>query len=85
MTKCPLSYMARSIQARLDAESDALLRRLKRITGLSDSELVRRGLEALAQVQPGVSAERVVGVGQFASGVDDLGSNKRHLRGFGKS
>lgn len=62
-----------------------MLRRLKRATGLSDSELVRRGLEALAQAQPGVSAERVVGVGQFDSGVDDLGSNKRHLRGFGKS
>jgi hypothetical protein len=77
--------MARSIQARLDAEADALLRRLKRATGLSDSELVRRGLEALAQAQPGGSAERVVGVGQFDSGVDDLGSNKRHLRGFGKS
>jgi hypothetical protein len=25
----------------------------------------------------------VVGVGKFASGVSDLGSNKKHLRGFG--
>lgn len=62
-----------------------MLQRLKRSTGLSDSELVRRGLEALAQVQPGARPERVIGIGKFDSGVGDLGSNKRHLRGFGKS
>jgi hypothetical protein len=27
---------------------------------------------------------RIAGIGQFASGIDDLGSNKRHLKGFGK-
>jgi hypothetical protein len=28
---------------------------------------------------------RLIGSGQFRSGVPDLGSNKKHLEGFGKS
>jgi len=30
------------------------------------------------------SAKRVIGVGRFASGLPDLASNKKHLRGFGQ-
>lgn len=76
--------MARIIQARLDSEADSLLKRLRRTTGFSDSEIVRRGLKALVDALPQGRGERVVGVGGFQSGVNDLGSNKRHLRGFGK-
>ena len=28
---------------------------------------------------------RVLGVGEFASGIPDLGSNREHLAGFGRS
>jgi hypothetical protein len=29
------------------------------------------------------SSSKVIGVGQFVSGVPDLGSSKKHLKGFG--
>ena len=76
--------MAKLVQARLDDETDGLLRELRRRTGLSDSELVRRGVRSLANALPARPGVAVVGVGQFSSGVRDLGSNKRHLTGFGR-
>lgn len=76
--------VARTVQARLDDETQTLLERLRRQTGLGESELVRRGLRLLA-TDTGVRRRRaVVGVGRFASGHPDLGSNKRHLDGFGR-
>jgi hypothetical protein len=76
--------MAKMVQARLDDDDDALLKELRRRTGLSDSELVRRALRSLAVVSPGARARRIVGVGRFASGIPDLASNKAHLKGFGR-
>ena len=76
--------MAKLVQARLDEETDELLRALRRRTGLSDSEIVRRGVRSLAQTLPEPAGVRVVGVGKFRSGVRDLGSNKEHLAGFGR-
>ena len=81
--------MARStpkvVQARLDQDTEALLRSLRQRTGFTDSELVRRGIKALAALPGGGGRRRVIGVGRFASGVRDLGSNKAHLKGFGRS
>jgi Ribbon-helix-helix protein, copG family len=77
--------MAKVVHARLDDETDGLLRRLRRSTGLGDSELIRRGLRALDTVSAGKGRPSVIGLGAFASGVSDLGSNKRHLDGFGGS
>lgn len=74
--------MGRIVHARLDDESERLLSSLRRRTGLPDSELLRRGLKALAVPRKGKAA--VVGLGRFASGARDLGSDKRHLRGFGQ-
>lgn len=73
------------VHARLDAETGSLLERLRRQTGLQDSELVRRAIRALAR-RTTAAAPRVeiVGVGAFASGVSDLGSSKAHLAGFGR-
>lgn len=76
--------MAKLVQARLDKETDAILKELRRRTGLSDSELVRRGVRSLAETVPAPAGIHVVGVGRFSSGVRDLGSNKRHLAGFGR-
>jgi hypothetical protein len=78
-----MSYNRRIVQARLSVAEQTLLTRLRRSTGLSDSEIVRQGLLALAASQPGLEARQVVGIGKFDSGQSDLGSNKRHLRGFG--
>lgn len=76
--------MAKLVQARLDDETDGILRELRRRTGLSDSELVRRGVRALAETLPAKVGVHVYGIGRFSSGVRDLGSNKTHLRGFGR-
>jgi len=75
--------MARVVQARLDDATDELLDELRRRTRLSDSELVRRAIRSLALSSPDKGGPRVVGVGRFESGVADLGSNKKHLKGFG--
>jgi len=75
--------MAALIHARLDPETERQLARLRKATGLTDSELVRRGLRALAAL-PVDGKRRIVGVGSFASGKPDLGSNQAHLRGFGR-
>jgi hypothetical protein len=75
--------MAKMVHARLDSETDGLLRRLRRSTGLGDSELIRRGLRVLDTLSGQDGRPRVVGLGAFASGIPDLGSNKRHLDGFG--
>jgi Ribbon-helix-helix protein, copG family len=76
--------MPKLVQARLDDETDRILKTLRRRTGLSDSELVRRGVRALAESSPAWGVARMVGVGRFSSGVPDLGSNKAHLAGFGR-
>jgi hypothetical protein len=76
--------MAKVVQARLDDETHALLQHLRRRTGMSESELLRRGLRAMAALPDARGRPRVIGVGKFASRVDDLGSNKAHLKGFGR-
>lgn len=76
--------MAKLVQARLDSETDELLRALRKRTGLSDSEIVRRGVRSLAETLPAPTGVQVIGVGRFSSGVRDLGSNKEHLAGFGR-
>jgi hypothetical protein len=77
--------MAKVVQARLDEETERLLGALRHRTGLTDSQLVRRGIRALATLPPSGRGRRVVGVGRFASGIRDLGSNKAHLKSFGRS
>ena len=76
--------MKRTIQARLDEESQRKLAQLVNRLGWSPSEVVREGLRVLAACQPGNGRRRIIGQGKFDSGITDLGSNKKHLRGFGK-
>ena len=73
------------MQSRLDPETLDLLARLRRRTGLTDSEILRQGVRRLAEATGPVPRRRIVGVGKFTSGIADLGSNKRHLKGFGRS
>ena len=76
--------MNKLVQARLDPATAELLARLRRATGENDSEIVRRGIAALSQTLPRARTRRIHGLGRFASKVADLGSNKRHLSGFGR-
>jgi hypothetical protein len=73
----------RLVHARLDAETARILERLRRRTGATESELIRRAVRILASAEPETRARKVVGF-VFASGVRDLASNPAHLRGFGK-
>ena len=72
------------IQARLDNESRKRLKTLVRELGLTPSEVVREGIRALETNRLRKKKKAVIGMGQFASGLSDLGSSKKHLDGFGK-
>lgn len=76
--------MAKVVHARLDDESDHLLAKVRKQSGLSNSEIIRRGLRLLAAQPLAGSAPQITGIGRFASGRRDLGSNKVHLSGFGR-
>jgi len=78
--------MRNSVHARLDEESSKALRRLRQQTGWKDSEIIRRGIRLLAGVAtPNGGRREIIGLGKFASGISNLGSNKDHLKGFGSS
>jgi len=75
------------IHARLGDEDRAVLEALKRTTGRSESELVRRGLQLVSkEIEGRPSALDRAGrsVGRFRRGAADLATNPRHLDGFGK-
>jgi hypothetical protein len=76
--------MKANVQARLDWRSQIALERLVHRLGWSPSRVVREGVHLLAACYGGPSAKRIIGVGRFASGFPDLGSNKKHMRGFGR-
>jgi len=72
----------KTVQARLDADTQKTLARLIEQLGVSPSMVVREGIRLLAASQP--KSRKIVGLGKFSSGVPDLGSNKKHLKGFGR-
>ncbi len=76
--------MKETVQARLDAGSRQTLQRLVRRLGKTPSEVVRDGLRLLDSCTTHEGRARIIGLGRFSSGVKDLGSNKRHLEGFGR-
>jgi hypothetical protein len=76
--------MSTIIHARLDAETNSLRSELQKRLGWSDSQIVREGIKALSSLIRPNGKCKIVGVGRFKSGIRDLGSNKKHLQGFGK-
>jgi hypothetical protein len=84
---CYIGGVKRYVHARLTAEERAVLERLKKATGASESEILRRGLQLVARERAeGASALDLAGpaVGRFKRGPRDLSSNPRHLDEFGK-
>ena len=75
--------MSRIIHARLDEQTERLLRELERRLGWSDSQVVREGIKALNVLLVPKRSRQIVGLGRCRSGLRDLGSNKAHLKGFG--
>jgi len=75
--------MSRIIHARLDIETERMLRQIERRLGWSDSKTVREGIKILNGLLPRGGRRKIFGQGQFDSGIADLGSNKDHLKGYG--
>lgn len=73
------------VHARLDPETRRTLDRLRRTTGLTDSELIRRALRAFVERETRSPSRRIIGLGEFESKIPDLASNREHLEGFGRS
>ena len=75
------------IHARLGRGDRAVLDDLKRSTGWTESEIVRRGLQLVA-TEDGRrrSALELAGrsVGRFKKGPRDLSTNRKRLEGFGE-
>lgn len=57
---------------------------LVRELGWTASQVVREGLRVLEASYLRRKKRGVIGLGKFSSGAPDLGSNKNHLRGFGR-
>jgi hypothetical protein len=76
--------MRSAIQARLDGRSVRRLAVLVRELGWTPSRVVREGLRVLEASYLRKKKQGIIGLGKFRSGVPDLGSNKKHLRDFGR-
>lgn len=76
--------MRSTVQARLDAASRRDLAQLVQSLGWSPSKVVREALRRLASSHPLPGRPRIAGLGKFSSDIPDLGSDKKHLRGFGR-
>jgi hypothetical protein len=76
--------MRTTVQARLDAETRKTLRELQLRLGWTPSKIVREGVRLLASCHRNRGHERIAGLGKFSSGIADLGSNKSHLKDFGR-
>jgi len=77
------ALMRSTVQARLDRDTQRALERLVRRTGWSPSRVVREGLRLVAACYRPAGG-KIAGMGKFSSGRPDLGSNKVHLKGFGR-
>ncbi len=76
--------MPATVQARLDRPTQAALDRLVKQLGWSPSRVVREAVRLLAASQGRAAGKKITGLGEFDSGCSDLGSNPRHLEGFGR-
>lgn len=75
--------MKATVQARISPAERRALAQMARELGWSPSRIVREGLRLVAALHPVSGRPRIAGLAQFHSGTSDLGSNKKHLRGFG--
>lgn len=75
------------IHARLDPADQTLVAAIKRATGWSDTEVLRRGLRLVhADVSRARSAleTAAASAGKFAGGPKTLSTARSHLEGFGR-
>jgi hypothetical protein len=77
--------MKTAVQARLDEESAAALEALERRLGLSQSEIVRASLRLMLEQQTPLRPRKIIGQGEFDSGVTDLATNKKYMETLGQN
>jgi Ribbon-helix-helix protein, copG family len=75
--------MKSSVQARLDAETQETLDKLVLQLGWSTSEVVREGIRLVHQRHAVAPRRKLIGVGEFDSGIPDLATNKKYMEDFG--
>jgi len=86
VTLCYSRCMKPYIHARLSEEDRTALERLKRSTRRTESELVRRGLQLVAEEagrQRSALDRAGRSVGRFKTGPKNLSTNRKALEGFG--
>ena len=76
--------MSNVIQARLDADTDAIRQDLKKRLGWTDARIVREGIKVLASITPKSGKRKLAGIGKYDTGISDLSTNPKHLEGFGE-
>jgi Arc/MetJ-type ribon-helix-helix transcriptional regulator len=76
----------KTVQARLDEESEQALRHLTRQLGWSPSRVVREGLRLMAKHHGAQRAKKrkIIGMGEFSGGPSDLATNKKHMEDYGR-
>ncbi len=75
--------MGTTVQARLDAKTQAALERVASRLGWSTSKVLREGIHLVEERHSAPRVRRLIGIGMFASGVGDLATNKEHMKDFG--
>lgn len=75
--------MGATVQVRLDAEMQEKLNRAARRLGLSRSEALREGIRLVDKRASAHTVPRLIGIGCFDSGINDLATNKGHMKDFG--
>ena len=65
----------------------AALKRTAKQRGCSESELIREGIEHVTDTEEGIDMFAAIGAdfGIGRGGPPDLSSNKKHMKGFGRS
>lgn len=76
--------MATTVQARLDEETAAILKRVAKARGWSSSKTVREGIHLLERREEAQKPLHIHGLGMFDSGLTDLSTNKKYLEGLGR-
>jgi len=75
--------MKTSVQARLDEETKATLNKLVVQLGWTTSEVVREGIRLVEKRHVAAPRRKMIGIGEFDSGIGDLATNKKHMEDFG--
>ena len=75
--------MKTSVQTRLDEKTQAALDRLVRANGWTVSRIIRESILQMDEKREPKRRRKLIGIGEFDSGVHDLATNKKYLEGLG--